>query len=137
MTRRVRMDDDHAWTVLEQAHTGVLTSLRRDGWPISLPVWFVVIDRRIYVAGPSPTKKFARIRHDPRVSFLVESGTAWAELTGVHVTGFATFVEEGAQLDRVTAALHTKYEPSISSVEIVPDDRLLSWDNAQLFAPEV
>ena len=47
------------------AHTGVLTSLRRDGAPVSLPVWFVALDRRIYVSGPARTKKFARIRVIP------------------------------------------------------------------------
>ncbi len=59
------------------------------GAPISLPVWFVALDRRIYVAGPAHTKKFARIRNDPRVAFVVESGTHWAELVGVHLTGRA------------------------------------------------
>ena len=89
MARGVRLSDDEAWAALEAAHTGVLTSLRRDGWPISLPVWFVVLDRRIYVSGPAHTKKFARVRHDPRVSFLVESGERWVDLLGVHVTGTA------------------------------------------------
>jgi PPOX class probable F420-dependent enzyme len=153
VARSVRMDRDEAWDVLEHAHTGVLTSLRADGWPISLPVWFVVLDRCIYVAGPAPTKKFARIRNDPRVSFVVESGTQWAELVGVHVTGRARFLEAGERLDRVMAALHTKYErfrtprpdmPSTTrahyetqtaTIEIRPDDRILSWDNARLFSP--
>ena len=154
MPQSVRVHDDDAWGVLERAHTGVLTSLRRDGWPISLPVWFVVLDRCVYVAGPEPTKKFARIRHDPRVSFVVESGTAWAELVGVHLTGRATFLGPGAHLDRVTAALQTKYEAfrtprsempaatraryevAITTIEIVPDARVIAWDNARLFAPE-
>jgi nitroimidazol reductase NimA-like FMN-containing flavoprotein (pyridoxamine 5'-phosphate oxidase superfamily) len=86
MARSVRMTDDEAWVVLEHAHTGILTSLRRDGWPISLAVWFVALDRRLYVAGQAHTKKFARIRNDPRVSFLVESGVDWRDLAGVHVT---------------------------------------------------
>ncbi len=58
MARSVRMNNDEAWAVLESAHTGVLTSLRADGWPISLPVWFGALDRRIYVAGQAHTKKF-------------------------------------------------------------------------------
>ncbi len=88
------------------------------------------------------------------MSFLVESGRQWAELVGVQLTGRAGFVEEGEQLDRVTAALHAKYEgfrtprpqmPSATrahyetrtvTIEIVPDDRILSWNNARLFAPE-
>ncbi|MGH9137555.1 MAG: pyridoxamine 5'-phosphate oxidase family protein [Acidimicrobiales bacterium] len=42
----VRLTDDEAWAFLENGHIGILTSLRRDGWPVSLPVWFVVLDRR-------------------------------------------------------------------------------------------
>lgn len=148
------MSNDEAWTVLENAHTGALTSLRADGWPISLPVWFVALDRRIYVSGQAHTKKFARIRNDPRVSFVVESGTQWAELVGVHLTGRASFIEDGEQLDRAMTALHAKYEgfrtprpdmPSATrthyetrtvTIEIASDDRILSWDNSRLFASE-
>ena len=152
MVRTVRMSDADALIVLERAHTGILTSVRRDGWPISLPVWFVALDRRIYIAGQAHTKKFARIRNDPRVSFVVESGTNWAELVGVHVTGRARFLDDGARLDQVMAALHAKYErfrtprsqmPSTTrshyetltaTIEIVPDGRILSWNNARLFS---
>jgi PPOX class probable F420-dependent enzyme len=154
VARSVRMTSAEAWEVLEHAHTGVLTSLRADGWPISLPVWFAVVDRHIYVVGPAHTKKFARIRNDPRVAFVVESGTRWAELVGVHVTGRAGFLEAGERLVRVTAALNAKYErfrtprpempsltrahyePLTETIEIVPDERILSWDNARLFTPE-
>ena len=84
---RVRLDDDEAWRFLEAGHTGILTSLRRDGAPIALPVWYVVEERTIYVGGPSVTRKFARMRRDPRVSFLVERGRAWRELAAVQVNG--------------------------------------------------
>ncbi len=61
----VRLTPDEAWAVLERAHTGILTTLRRDGMPISLPMWFVVLDRTICISAPSGTKKLARLRHDP------------------------------------------------------------------------
>ncbi|MGZ4675946.1 MAG: pyridoxamine 5'-phosphate oxidase family protein [Acidimicrobiia bacterium] len=152
MAGSVRMTDDEAWSVLAASHTGILTSLRRDGCPITLPVWFVVLDRHVYVSGPAATKKFSRIRRDPRVSFLVEHGTHWVELVGVLLSGRATLVPDGALADRVAAALREKYdafrlprtampdatraryETPIATVEIVPDGRLLSWDNARLFA---
>jgi PPOX class probable F420-dependent enzyme len=151
---RIRLSDDEAWAVIAQAHTGILTTLRGDGVPIALPVWFVALDRRIYVSGPAPTKKFARIRHDPRVSFLVETGTAWVELTAVHLTGRAHVVEDADARERVEAALHekyrafriersampertrTNYEVEVTTIEIVPDDRILSWENARLFDGE-
>ncbi len=154
MTRSVRLDNDEAWDALRRAHTGILTTLRRDGVPIALPVWFVALDRRIYVSGPAHTKKFGRVRHDPRVGFLVESGLRWIELRGVHVTGTARIVDDEALAQRVAAALEAKYagfriareempettrahyETSVATIEITPDERILSWENARLFAPE-
>ncbi|MDE3085668.1 MAG: TIGR03618 family F420-dependent PPOX class oxidoreductase [Acidobacteriota bacterium] len=144
------MSRDEAWQVLSGAHTGILTTLRRDGVPVTLPVWFVVIDRRIYVSGPAQTKKFGRIQRDPRVSFLVESGSRWAELCGVQATGRATIVDDPAKLEQVREAMHEKYhryrtdraampeatrahyDTGVTTIEIVPDERLLNWDNARL-----
>jgi len=151
VTRGIRLSVDESWGTLSRAHTGMLTTLRRDGMPISLPVWFVAIDRRIYVSGPADTKKFSRIANDPRVSFLVESGESWAELRGVHLTGTAVIVDDGELLERVAALLEDKYsrfrtpreampdvtraryETVTTTVEITPDDRILSWDNSRLF----
>ncbi len=154
MAKSVRMSDDDAWAVLDRAHTGILTSLRRDGMPIATPVWFVALGRRVYVAGQLHTKKYQRIARDPRVSFLVESGERWAELVGVHLTGRAVQVEPGPRFDEVMAALHEKYAPyrgvraempdatreyyerQAITIEIVPDDRILTWDNSRLFATD-
>ena len=47
----VRLSEEEAWAELGAAHTGILTTLRRDGRPVSLPVWFATVGRRIYVVG--------------------------------------------------------------------------------------
>jgi PPOX class probable F420-dependent enzyme len=150
----IRLSVDEAWDTIDRAHTGILTTLRRDGVPVSLPVWFVVLDRRIFLSGPANTKKFARIARDPRVSFLVESGERWADLLGVHLTGTARIVEDEQLLERIAAALPEKYdrfrtprnqmpgetraryETPVTTIQITPDDRVLSWENARLFAPD-
>ena len=146
----VQLTTDEAWAVVAASHTGILTSVRRDGVPIALPLWFVVLDQRIYVSGPASAKRVARIRRDPRVSFLVESGERWAELRAVHLTGRARVVTEPALLARVAATLDAKYttfrtlraampaatrahyEAKLATIEITPDEHILSWDNARL-----
>lgn len=149
----IRLSTQEAWAELAGSHTGILTTLRADGTPIALPVWFVALDGRIYVSGPSHTKKFARVARNPRCSFLVESGERWAELRAVHFTGTATAVTsvtDAALLERVGAALDEKYrsfrtnadampdatrqhyDVENTTIEIVPDDRILSWDNTRL-----
>ena len=146
----IRLSREEAWAFLTDAHTGIYTTLRADGVPITLPVWFVALDERIYVASPAHRKKVARVRKDPRVSFLVESGERWAELIGVHLTGRAHIVEDPERIAEVRALLDAKYgsfrskraampeetrsqyETEIVVMEIVPDERILSFDNARV-----
>jgi PPOX class probable F420-dependent enzyme len=147
MTIRLTMDE--AWEAVESAHTGILTTLRRDGMPIALPVWFVVDDRSIALMTPAGTKKIARIRHDPRASFLVESGEQYTELRGVHLTGRVELVEDAAATSRIEAAVNAKYaafRPPTASLpaaaqayyasqvylRFISDDRILTWDNGRL-----
>lgn len=147
----VRMSEDEAWAFLTDAHTGILTTLRRDGFPITLPIWFAVIDRRIYVSTRG--KKVLRARRDPRASFLVEDGERWAELRAVHATCDAEVLDEvdddlaariAAEMERKYAAFRTTtkampkatrdhyVKASGATIELVPHDKLLTWDNTKL-----
>jgi PPOX class probable F420-dependent enzyme len=146
----IRLSAEEAWAFLEKGHTGILTSLRRDGWPISLPVWYVALDRKIYVSGPARTRKFGRIRRDPRVAFLVESGLRWKELAAVHLTGRARTVTDPPELERMAKAMDAKYAAfrtdrsrmpaataehyrrETAAVCIEPEGKLLTWDNARM-----
>ncbi len=145
----VRLSEDEAWAFLEAGHTGILTSMKRDGFPIALPVWYAVIDRHVFVAGPGTSRKFARVRNNGKVSFLVESGERWAELKAVHLTGRAEIVDAEAwpevdrQMDAKYAAYRTAskampdatrkhYAVSRGLMRIAPEARILTWDNARL-----
>jgi PPOX class probable F420-dependent enzyme len=145
----VRLSEDQAWREIAAAHTGVLTTLRADGTPVALPVWFVARERTIYVSTPPRAKKVARVRNDPRASFLVESGARWAELRAVHVNGAIDVVDDPATITAVTAELDAKYAafrtataalPAATRahyagrtiLRFVPSGRILSWDNARL-----
>lgn len=145
----VRMSEDEAWAFLEAGHTAILTTLRRDGWPVSLPLWYVVEDRVVYAATPARSKKVARIRNDDRGCLLVERGEAWVELAAVELPVRATILDPGAEADRVNTLMESKYEefrPSRSRmptatkkhysgqavIRLDPAGRLLSWDNTKL-----
>jgi PPOX class probable F420-dependent enzyme len=145
----IRLTPDEAWDEIASAHTGILTTLRRDGMPITLPVWFVAEDRTIAMMTPSGTKKIARVRRDPRASFLVESGERWAQLRGVHLTGRVEFVTDDTATERIEAAINAKYaafRPALDSLpaatqkyyakqvflRFVPEDRILTWDNTRI-----
>lgn len=145
----IRLSAEQAWDVLAQSHTGILTTLKADGSPVTLPVWFVVVDRTICMVAPSQTKKVRRIRRDPRASFLVEAGQRWAELRAVHLNGTVEIVTDEASKQRIDAALDAKYAafrtassamPSAAQdhyanrtfLRFVPEPRILSWDNSRI-----
>lgn len=145
----VRLSDAEAWQVLAAAHTGILTTLKADGMPVTLPVWFVVDGHSIAISAPSRTKKISRVRRDPRASFLVESGERWAELRAVHLWGRVEIVADEHQIATIADALDAKYAayrtaraamPASAQehyrehmiLRLVPDGRILTWDNARL-----
>ena len=145
----IRLTEDEAWAEIAGAHTGILTTLRRDGMPIALPVWFVAEDRTVAMRTPAGTNKLARVRNDPRASFLVESGERWVDLRAVHLTGRVEFVSDEPAARRIEEAIDTKYAafrpPSAglpaatqkryaSSVYLrfVPEGKILTWDNARI-----
>lgn len=144
------MSRDEAWARIASTHTGIVVSLRRDGAPIATPMWFAVLDGAVHFRTPATSKKAARLRHNPRVSFLVEGGERWARLWAVHLTGTATFVDDEATIARVQEALDAKYSAYRTPRAEMPDDtrthyerpfvvvrieaeeRIVSWDNARL-----
>lgn len=146
----VRLSREEAWEMLAASHTGIFTTLRSDGVPVSLPVWFVALHGHVYVGTPAHTKKVARVRRDGRASFLVEAGEAWADLRGVHLTGRARILDDPVRAREVQAALDAKYgafrtprtampeatrahyEVERVLVEIEPDERMLTWDNRRI-----
>jgi hypothetical protein len=145
----IRLSDDELWAELEAAHTGIFTTLRSDGWPVPLPVWFVALDRRIHVSTPGRSKKVTRIRQDPRGSFLVERGERWVDLCAVMLPVTAEELAPGEELDRVKAAMDAKYadfRPPPSALpgatkeaysgmvvlRLEPAGPALTWDNARI-----
>jgi nitroimidazol reductase NimA-like FMN-containing flavoprotein (pyridoxamine 5'-phosphate oxidase superfamily) len=144
------MTDAEIWTYVEQATTGILITLGKDGRPVALPVWFATLDHAIYIRTRG--RKLERIARDPRVSFLVESGERWAELKAVHFSADAELID----LDELTAQrfeehMSAKYAgaratggemPAMTAeyyaasrrriVRLNPVGRVLNWDNTKL-----
>ncbi|MFV0461617.1 MAG: pyridoxamine 5'-phosphate oxidase family protein [Nostocoides sp.] len=147
----ISLDDDELWQFVGQAHTGIVTTLRRDGTPITLPVWHVAIDRRIYLKTFAALSKVGRIRNDPRAAFMVEAGHGWTQLRAVSMQTRAEVIEPGDEEQAARQALGEKYPPDIDVpldrlpaaarahygndeviVRLTPVGKTLSWDNSRL-----
>lgn len=148
--RGVRLAPEEAWEMVTNSHTGIYTTLKKDGTPIALPVWYVVLDNIIWMSTPERSKKVTRIKNNSRSSFLVESGELWRELKAVHLTGTSDMPlisDELAQrireaMDGKYGAYRTKtsampdsakatYAKSVT-IRFTPDERIVSWSNAQI-----
>ena len=146
----VAFEEEELWAFVAAGHTGMLTTLRADGWPLALPVWFVSHDHLVYVRSPARTRKVDHVRRDPRVCFTVEAGLAWTELRAVVLTGRAHVVPEEEERDRifeliaekyqgfgipedeVPAATIRHYDTESAIIRIDPDEHRLSWDNRKI-----
>jgi nitroimidazol reductase NimA-like FMN-containing flavoprotein (pyridoxamine 5'-phosphate oxidase superfamily) len=147
----VRLSADEAWEMLANSHTGIITTLRRDGWPISLPMWFAAVDRKIYMRTLAASKKALRIKRDQRACFMVESGEAWKDLAAVVVPVRASLIDPaGEEARRALAAIGAKYKgfglpqrevPEATKkhygasnvvIRLDPAGEMITWNNAKI-----
>ena len=144
------MDSEELWAWVAEQHTGIFITLRQDGTPIALPLWYVAIDHKLYTH--SGGKKLARIRNNDRASVLIESGERWVDLKAVHMTGRIRALDPSDERwDQAHEAIEAKYAayrvaasamPTETAqkyatdgrayLEFTPDDRILNWDNSKL-----
>ena len=80
------MKPDDATDFLAQPHIGVLATLRRDGRPYSVPVWFLHHADAFWITGTYDRVSCKQVFHDPRASLCVEAGAPVAGHVGVDGT---------------------------------------------------
>src|SRR5262245_43134659 len=113
---------------LRTQRTLILSTLKRNGAPVSHALWFTYLDDAVYFDTQSASLKARNIRRDPRVCCLVEAGETYFELRGVMIQGRCVPVEETDEIRRVEVAAAEKNTRIGSGLEELP-----SWfaDNRQ------
>jgi PPOX class probable F420-dependent enzyme len=89
---------------LAAGNTIVVTTLGKDGHPHSAPMWYFVEDGKVQFRSFTKSQKIVNLRRDPRITVLVESGDAYAELQSVMIQGTATLIDGGDDPERLLAA---------------------------------
>jgi uncharacterized protein len=92
-----------------------LTTYRRDGSPVSTPVWFVVDENRVLVWTSAASWKVKRLRRNPRVR--IAPCDVRGNVSGAAVDATARFLPD-SEGPRVQRLLRKKYPVA---------RRLLSW----------
>ena len=68
-----RMAPDVLDEFLRQPHIGVLATLRRDGRPYTVPVWWLWDDGAFWISGTTSRVWCRQLIHDPRASLCIEA----------------------------------------------------------------
>jgi PPOX class probable F420-dependent enzyme len=132
---------------LETAHTCILTTIDRHGYPHAVAMWFVVEpDGAVAMTTYGKSQKTLNVRRDPRCAVLVETGRAYEELKGLLIRGRATIVDDTERVLDLLGRVHEKYNHG-QAAEVreallaqarkrviirVPQERVSSWDHRKL-----
>ena len=147
---QIEMTDAEIRDYLRGGHTIILVSNGRKGYPHVVPMFYGVDDDltvRFSTYGRS--QKVKNIERDPRVTLLVESGSAYSELKGLMIEGEAEIVQDlDATVDTMVEAMGKTENPLPPAAELpmeikqqmagkrvlirVRPKRFLSWDHGKL-----
>ncbi len=84
-----------------------LATFRRNGKAVQTPVWFAILDRKLYVVTDGTSAKVKRIRATKKVR--VAPCNAWGGVTGEWIAGTGRVVKEKKLVERAHTALAEKY----------------------------
>ncbi len=138
---------------LEAGRTLIVTTQGPDGWPHVAPMWYAVRDGKVVFRSFTKSQKIVNLQRDPRLTVLLETGNAYAELRGVMIKGTATLIEDPARVLEMYGELSGRYafagtEPvqlegaaleeafgcfaSKNTGVIVEPKKVISWDHTKL-----
>jgi nitroimidazol reductase NimA-like FMN-containing flavoprotein (pyridoxamine 5'-phosphate oxidase superfamily) len=101
----INVDDRAAREALRHAAIARIATVSRNGTPLIMPLFFVVVDGRIYMNNADTSPTVRNIAANPHVLLLIEG------LGGdvVRVRGTARYLSESPVTARVVRAMFLKY----------------------------
>lgn len=98
--------------LLEEPHSGVLSTIGPGGFPHSVGIFYVPVlqpelELHMWVYGKS--QKARNVERDPRASLLVEHGEPYVDLRGVLVRGHAHLERDPAAVFELGQRIYERY----------------------------
>lgn len=148
---RVRMSEGEVAAFLADHLKVQVASIGRDGAPHLTTLFYVLLDGRIAFWTYATSQKVRNLERDPRLSALVEDGTAYDELRGVSLTGRAEVVRDPDRVREIGSAVAVRMlgaastddlgDPGRAAVErqvpkrvgvVVHPEHVASWDHSKM-----
>lgn len=141
------MTNSEAWSFIKGHYKMVLSTLDQYGFPHAAPVWFVVINDKIYFRAQPYKKKIKNLLKKPQACAVIEDGDKYTELRGVMIRGLARVVDtdrglrkhvfdmlaekyhEFRDTDRFPSGWQQKYGKEHRVVVEFKPTHIASWDN--------
>ncbi len=152
----ISLTPEEQTTFLEAGMTLIVTTLDRKGQPHVAPMWYFLDEGKVVFRSFTKSQKIVNLRRDPRITVLVETGIAYAELKAVMIQGTARLIDgaddpkyllqsyrrlaakypmvgpDPIELDETALeAAFGRFAPKNTAV-IVEPNRVVSWDHAKL-----
>jgi PPOX class probable F420-dependent enzyme len=105
----------------------VLATVKPDGGPLAMPMWFVYDPGALTMISVDGLAKVQNLRRDPRVCVVAEAGTR-GDIRGVVVQGRAEFLADGTERRALVERFHVRYAPDLARLwngRAMPPDRVM------------
>src|SRR5260370_42226428 len=99
----IRITHEEQAAFLRKNRKCALATLDQEGFPHLVAMNFAVRDGAYYMTSYGKAQKVLNIRRNPKVSLMIEAGSAYAELKGVMVRGHCELLEGAAAVAEVFA----------------------------------
>ena len=96
-------------TFLATKQIALLATVRADGAPLAMPMWFLHDAATLTMISVEGTQKVRNLRRDPRVCVVAEAGGGGEDIRGVTVLGRAEFLADGPERRALAERFHEKY----------------------------
>jgi PPOX class probable F420-dependent enzyme len=135
---------------LEEQRTVTLATNGHDGWPHTMPLWYVVRDGQLWSWTYAKSQKARNMERDPRVTLQVETGEGYGKLRGVMIRAHAWIHRDLDTVSAFATELFRKYTgdgdgpapevlkliraqaPKRVAVQFVPVAPPVTWDHGKL-----
>jgi PPOX class probable F420-dependent enzyme len=102
------LDEARVQEFLATREVAVLATVRADGAPLAMPMWFLHDAAALTMISVADTQKVRNLQRDARVCVVAEAGGG-DEIRGVTVLGRAEFLADGPERRALVERFHRKY----------------------------
>jgi len=105
----IALTDEEQAQFLADSWTLQVASVGHKGYPHLVAMWYVVLDGEVHFTTFGKSQKVLNLRRNPKISCMLESGRAYAELKGLVIEGEGEIVEDTPFTAKVMAHIGAKY----------------------------